>query len=144
MSKCICWSFQKLYVLFSPFFQFWAVQKQRDSVQKSVGNKAGAECKKKVLVWSGNIMDLCQILGVMFMLFVLWNFCSIVQHSFLSGHQGILNLHLVNLPRGYQRQSVPEEASSRCADEAKIYTEFNNLNADTVLKAGVKICVYGT
>jgi hypothetical protein len=62
----------------------------------------------------------------------------------LSGHQGILNLYLVNLPRGYKKQSKPEEASSCCADEAKIHMEFNNLNADTVLQAAVKtICVYG-
>jgi len=60
----------------------------------------------------------------------------------MSGHQGILNLHFVNLPRGYQRQSVPEEVSSCCADEAKIHMEFNNLNADIVLKAAVKKYVF--
>ena len=136
--------FKKCMYYFHLFFNFELSKNNGTKCRKALVTRQELSAKKKVLVWSGNIMDLCHILGVMFMFFVMWNFCSIVQHWFLSGHQVILNLHLVNLPHGYQRQSVPEEASSRCADEAKIYTEFNNLNADTVLKAGVKICVYGT
>lgn len=92
--------------------------------------------QKNVVVWFGSRMNLRPILGA---------FLDEKFLSNLSGHQGILNLYPVNLPRGYQRQSKQEEASPCCADEAKIHMEFNNLNAGTVLQAAVKtICVYGT
>jgi hypothetical protein len=73
------------------------------------------------------------------------NFCWIGHHLFLSGHQGILNLYLVNLPPGYQRQSVPEEVGSRCADDSKNPHGIQQLKCrHGTSSSSSKICVYGT